>query len=109
MRSLFYSVLGLLALALLFPALAFGNPFLVCDPQAGAEQYVLEINGTDGAIFTAQPDGSMKYDLAGLADGTYTVRAKAGNIWGWSEYSLPFEFTKAVPGAPSGLRVSSGP
>jgi len=109
MRPLFYAFVGFCLMALLLPALAFGNPFLVCDPQAGVTEYVVETNGAESAAFTAEPDGSMKYDLAGLPQGSYTVRAKAGNIWGWSGYSDPFDFNKAVPGTPTGLRVSSGP
>ena len=69
-------------MALLLPVLAFGAPWLVCDPQAGVEQYGLEINGVEGAAFAAEADGSIRYDLAGLVEDSYTVRAKAGNIWG---------------------------
>jgi len=92
--------------ALLIPALALGNPFLVCDPQTGVTMYDMETNGTVTEDFTAEPDGSAKIDLAGLANGDYTVRLRAKNEWGVSDWSLPLDFTKAVPGAPSRLRVS---
>lgn len=95
-------------MALLLPVLAFGGPFLVCDPNPGAQKIILEINGLEMPEFPAEIDGSLKYDLAGLAEGAFTVRAKAGfGVWGWSEYSVPFNFTKPSIQAPLGLRVSS--
>lgn len=94
-------------ITLLVPALAFGNPFLVCDPQETVTMYDMETNGTVTEDFTAETDGSAKIDLSGLADGDYTVRLRAKNEWGVSEWSSPLSFTKAVPEAPSRLRVSS--
>jgi hypothetical protein len=94
-------------MALLVPAVAFGDPFLVCDPQETVTMYDMETNGTITEDFTAEPDGSAKIDLAGLADGEYTVRLRAKNEWGVSDWSDPLAFTKAVPVAPGGLRVSS--
>ena len=93
-------------IALLLPVLAFGAPFLVCDPNPGAEKIILEINSIDMPEFPAEADGSLKYDLAGLAEGDFTIRAKAEfGVWGWSEYSVPFSFTKPSIQAPMGLRV----
>ena len=100
-------LLFLTLMALLVPVLAFANPFLVCDPQDGVTMYDMETNGTVTEDFTAEPDGSAKIDLAGLADGEYTVRLRAKNEWGVSNWSDPLAFTKAVPMAPMGLRVSS--
>ena len=95
-------------LIVLMPCLAFANPFLVCDPNPGAETIILEINGLEMPEFPAEADGSLKYDLAGLAEGNFSVRAKAEfGVWGWSEYSVPFNFTKPSIQAPLGLRVSS--
>ena len=92
---------------LMFPVFCFAAPFLVCDPQAKVEKYILEINGVETPEFNARPDGSVRYDLVGLAEGPFMIRAKAGNVWGWSDWSAPFSDAKAVPGGPSGLRVSS--
>jgi len=94
-------------MALLLPVLAFGNPFLVCDPQEGVTYYDLEINGTMTEGIPAEADGSIKYDLAGITEGDYTVRARCYNLWEVSDWSLPLDFTKAVPGKPTSLRVSS--
>lgn len=90
-----------------FTGWAFAAPFLVCDPQTGVDKYILEINTVEMPEFVAEPDGSMKYDLAGLAEGDFVVRLKAGNVWGWSTYSVPLDFTKALPQTPMGLRVIS--
>ena len=101
-------IVGFCLMTLLLPVLAFGAPFLVCDPNPGAETIILEINGVEMPEFAAEIDGSLKYDLAGLAEGNFTVRARAEfGVWGWSEYSLPFDFTKPSIQAPVGLRVSS--
>ena len=99
-------LLFLTLMALLVPVLAFANPFLVCDPQDGITMYDMETNGTVTEDFTAEPDGSAKVDLAGLADGEYTVRLRAKNEWGVSNWSDPLAFTKAVPTVPTGLHVS---
>ncbi len=85
----------------------FAAPFLICDPQANVDEYVLEINGTETSEFASEVDGSVRYDLAALAEGAFTIKAKAGNIWGWSDWSDPLSDTKALPQTPMGLRVSS--
>lgn len=82
-------------------------PFLVCDPNPEATKIILEINAVEIPEFPTETDGSLRYDLAGLAEGDFTIRAKAGNIWGWSDWSVPFDDTKATPSPFSGLRVSS--
>lgn len=84
------------------------TPFLICDPNPGAEKIILEINGVEIPEFAAESDGSIHYDLAGLAEGDFVIRAKAGNMWDlWSEWSDPLSDTKAAPNAFGGLRVSS--
>ena len=83
------------------------TPFLICDPNPGAEKIILEINGVEVPEFAAETDGSIRYDLVGLVEGDFVIRAKAGNLWGWSAWSDPLSDTKVVPNASSGLRVSS--
>ena len=97
----------LLLILILWPSLVFASPFLICDPNPGAEKIILEINGVEVPEFAAEADGSLRYDLVGLADGDFVIRAKAGNVWGWSEWSVPLSDTKVLPVAPGGLRVSS--
>ena len=92
--------------ALLLPALTFGNPFLVCDPNPGAIGIILEVNGIEMPEFATEADGSLKQDLAGYEVGDFIVRAQANfGLWGWSGYSVPFSFTKPNLQAPFGLRV----
>lgn len=96
-----------LILIFAFVGTAFAVPFLVCDPQTDTDKYILEINTVEMPPLTAEADGSIRYDLAGIAEGDFIARLKAGNIWGWSNYSDPLDFTKALPQTPMGLRVSS--
>ncbi len=75
-----------------FTALSYASPFLVCDPQADALEYVVVLS--DGAeIITPAP---LHYDLSGLTPGVYvvTVYAKSG-VWR-SEASIPLDFTKPL-------------
>lgn len=94
----------ILILAVIFLATpAFGAPFLVTDPQSGVVGY--EITGLAAPVsFVAQPDGSLKYDLSAVPNGTYTLTVAACNMWGCSS-TAPFSFSKQVPSAPAGLRI----
>jgi hypothetical protein len=89
---------------MLLASTSFAAPFLVCDPQAGVVGY--EITGLVGEpiSFVAQADGSLKYDLAAIQNGTYTLTVAACNMWGCSS-TAPFVFTKQLPSAPVGLRL----
>lgn len=94
-------------LMVLIPVYALSAPFLICDPQASAEWYVLEMDGIElPGVYDAEPDGSLKYDLAGIVVGQHSVRALAGNMWGQSVYSDPFDFSKELPVVPGNLRLS---
>lgn len=98
----------LFLILILWPSLVFASPFLVCDPNPGAEKIILEINGVEIPEFPAEADGSLRYDLEVLVEGDFTIRAKAGfGVWGWSEWSAPLSDTKVIPQAHGGLRVSS--
>ena len=89
---------------LLFATSAWSAPFLVCDPQAGVVGY--EIIGLASPVsFVAQPDGSLRYDLSSIGNGTYTLTVAACNMWGCSAATAADPFTKAVPSAPAGLRI----
>ncbi len=81
---------------------SYAAPFLVCDPQPDAERYELTIDGT--VISTPAP---LKYDLAGIAQGSHRITAVAINdTWGVrSEPSAPFDFSKPSPQSPSGFRL----
>lgn len=95
------TILAAFTLLIVFKANA--APFLVTDPQSGVVGY--EITGLGEPVtFVAQPDGSLKYDLASVNSGTYTLTVAACNMWGCSS-TAPFSFSKQVPSAPAGLRI----
>jgi len=97
------TILAAFTLLIVFKANA--APFLVCDPQSGVVGY--EITGLATPVnFVAQPDGSLKYDLSGVASGTYNLTVAACNMWGCSS-TVPFVFNKAIPAAPAGLRIAA--
>jgi hypothetical protein len=106
-----FILMGTFFLALIgLASISFAGPFLTCDPMA-ADVYQVEINGQVIADVQPDPTGTygFKLDLAPLTlqDGTYTARARAGNMWGWSDFSVPFDFTKSVPAKPAGLSINA--
>ena len=77
--------------------------YLIWDANPSAENvdsYEVELNG-DVADTVDVPE----YDLTSLPDGHYTVRIRAHNMWGWSDFSNPFDFTKIVPSVPVGIAL----
>ena len=94
----------LLIVGMVGPAAA--APFLACDPQAGAETYVIFQDGVEiDTGIAAEADGSLRYDLAGVTPGQYEFNAKACNVWGCSELSAaPFISPEAMSQS-SGLRL----
>ena len=97
----------------LFTGIAFANPFLVCDPQTGVDNYKVEISGPTNVTVDVPPDITgvfgFKLDVAplGLVNGSYTVRANASNMWGTSPWSTIYPFDKNLPGGPQGVRLYS--
>jgi hypothetical protein len=96
------TILAAFTLLIVFKANA--APFLVTDPQSGVVGY--EITGSITANFIAQPDGSLKYDLASAPNGENDIQIAACNVWGCSS-TVPFVFNKAIPAAPAGLRIAA--
>ena len=85
-------------------------PFLICDPQTGVTYYIITgLPATiDGSHINAQPDGSIKLDMALTpAGGPYNLSVKAcADGWGCSS-SSPFVFSRpAALTAPGGLRLA---
>lgn len=92
-----------IVLAVLIPVICSASPWLICDPQAGVTSYQF----TDDAFFatkTAEADGSLRYDLAGIPSGTHNIQVRAANLWGVSDPS-PFEFSVSIPTV-SALRLT---
>ena len=94
-----------IALLLLIPSIAFSAPFLVCNPQEGVVGYEITGLNPETVNFIAQPDGSLKYDLASLPNGSYSGSVAACNMWGCSSATTIAPFVKAVPAAPAGVRL----
>ena len=90
---------------------------LVCDPQSGVTDY--RVVGLDPARVnvTAEPDGSVRYNVGTLAPGSYNGSVEAGARYvlngvpqGPARWSDPTPFDLTVPGTPansSGLAVTS--
>lgn len=101
-------LLMILAFVLMFAGTVWADPWLVSNPNDGATVFILEMDGVELPQEACESDGSIRFDMASYAGtGDHTVRAKAGNIWGWSVYSDPFNFNADIPGAPSGFGFSA--
>jgi hypothetical protein len=90
---------------ILFSLLA---PFLVCDPYSIPVNFRVQLDGGSWVEATAKTDITgtyLYYDLAPVATGSHTIKARAYNEWGESADSLPFSFTKAVPAVPGTLKI----
>lgn len=98
-------VICMLAFCLMFMVTnVFGQPFLVCDPPTSESEvgsYILSFNG-ESEIETPAP---LYYDLTNIAVGSYTVTAKAKNLWGVSE-PASLDFHKRLPSKPVNVEIS---
>lgn len=107
----------LLALFLVSAGIAYSTPFLVCDPYpAGLDQATRPVSFVLTGLSpnplsvpaTVNSDGTvqLRYDLATLSNGNYTVVASAVNgLGGISPASLPFVFIRGAPNVPTNLRI----
>jgi len=81
-------------------------PYLTCDPQPNTTRFEVEVDGIiapSECKYNAMDMAYVHCNLGDLDDGNHTIVARAGNVWGVSENSVPFDFTKGFPGAPSGF------
>jgi hypothetical protein len=120
-------VLFVLGLSLMLVGSAFATPFLTCDPydsttgSVPTHFYSIFDNGTEVSSVAVTGWGpatsanlyTMKHDLAALADGNHTMKARAcivtdGTIQDCSDYSAVWSFSKAKPNAPSILSIKEG-
>lgn len=108
---------GICLMALLLSVPAFGNPFLVCDPQSVVDSYGVILDGQPEVLVPAEVlglgVGRLCYDLQGIEPGAHEVEVKACNVVGCSVYVF-FDFTwdpenppppERVPDSPMNLRV----
>src|SRR3990167_1843929 len=104
----------LLVLTLLSP-MALAAPFVVSDPlDPRATHCGILMDAAPKVVIpvVAETGGNIcKFDLAGISNGSHTVRATAiaiDPIWGTEESaeSVPLSFVKpALPANPGGLRL----
>jgi hypothetical protein len=100
-------------------SIARAAPFLVSDPYVpqsdpnlNPTQFVIQGLSASSVTINATTLSAgnivLEYDLASLPNGTYHVTAAAVNIFGGESpfSSPPFDFTRGVPGTPTGLRIS---
>jgi hypothetical protein len=92
---------------------SWANPFCDCTKGTGGIPTAYNIEGL-GAFMSvttdipAQSDGNFRLDLATLPQGSYTVRVRAKNLMGVSEWSDPLAFTlPALPTKPMAPRLSA--
>jgi len=94
------------------PAVIWAAPFMVCDPQAGVTHYNMTGPGWVPATVAAQPDGSIRMDVAAATVGSnaLTVQAcKTDPLWGelCSTPPTPFSFVRpAAPSPPANANLS---
>lgn len=110
-----FILLAVLAI-LLVGVQVFAQPYLVCDPYPSTApqptSFVLTFDGgapIEVAIQT-NTDGTIQlhYDLISLSAGAHTVVAQAKNLWGVSDPSAPFAFTKPAGklGTPGNVKIA---
>ena len=95
------------------PSFVFSTPFLVCDSYPTTVEQPDYFNVTmDGVTVQSIPEvltgGSVRlhYDLSGISTGAHNSSVSACNEWGCSS-TVPFGFSKTVPGAPANIRLSN--
>lgn len=99
---LWLSVIGVAVLVGV--SISYAAPFLVCDPQTGVTLYRLTGPAWVPVSVTAQPDGSIRMDVASSTVGSnsLTIAAcKNDAVWGeLCSETVPFVFTRPSAAAP---------
>jgi len=95
---------------LLMSSVAMAAPFLVCDPQTGVTLYRLTGPAWVPVSVVAQPDGSIRMDVASSTVGSNSLpvaACKADAVWGeLCSTTVPFSFTRpAAAVVPGNLRL----
>ena len=101
--------IGILILLAALVVSAYAAPWLVSDPYP-ADQIIskFQISIDGGAYVDSIPQGNaLRYDFAGIANGSHTIKARACNLYGCSPDSAPFELIKSIPGVPTNITISA--
>ncbi|MHA2068614.1 MAG: fibronectin type III domain-containing protein [Candidatus Thorarchaeota archaeon] len=84
-------------------SLAFAEVRLTWDESPAiynVDLYQVELDGQ--VVADVVPN---TFTLVNISDGPHTARVRAHNVWGWSEFSDPLDFTKALPAVPQNIRL----
>ena len=104
MKRIILIVLAMVIAVLVGWSISYAAPFLGCDPQTGVTLYRLTGPAWVPVSVTAQPDGSIRMDVASSTVGSnsLTVAAcKADAIWGeLCSTTVPFVFPRPAAAAP---------
>ena len=104
MKRIILWLLVVLIAVLVGVSISYAAPFLVCDPQTEVTLYKLTGPAWVPVSVTAQPDGSIRMDVASSTVGSnsLTVAAcKTDAVWGELCSSfVPFAFTRPSAVAP---------
>jgi len=104
-------VLALVFVCCIGVTMAVASPFIICDPQTGVQYYKVTGAGwVPVTNVTAQPDGSIKMDIAAATVGTSNLNFVACmTTTEWGEVcstATPFSFTRPTsPAVPQNLRL----
>ena len=91
--------LWLILILVLFATPAFGVS-LTWDQAGVVDLFQVEIDGQ--IVADVAPN---VYQFVTLTDGPHIARVRAKNVWGWSAFSPPLDFTSGPPAVPTNLRV----
>ena len=82
--------------------------YLTCDDQPDVIDYEVDLDGN----ITVEPavDGAagmfhLWMDVTDVAVGKHDVIIRARNMWGYSDATPPFSFTKVLPDIPVGITL----
>ena len=85
---------------ILTTTIIYASPFLVCDPDPKATEYIIVFDGA--TITTPAP---LNLDLESITEGEHVLEVRAKNTWGVSS-AVPFTFTKELPLTPTNIGLS---
>ena len=84
---------------------AWASPYMICDPQANVTYYTISGDTFWTGNVPAQPDGSIKSDLLGMAVGPHSIQVSAcSDLWGCST-PAPFSFSRPALQLPGALTI----
>jgi len=97
----------ILAALLLAASLGHAAPYLVSDPALTSDNITSCVFESFQLPCTLDATKAIRVDLQTLPAGAHSVRAKfCTELWGCSDWSSPFSFSKPVLSGPKNPRLS---